>query len=143
MKEASFYHSIRPGLTKRGHVCRIENRVGSGMSDVNFAVGGLEFWLELKVAKGQKLYFETSQPIWIKERIKVGIMPLILWLSADETRMHLCLGSALLAADKEYIKKWVVVPCHQMLGWSWDRKPRVNWDDVIEKMVSTKVPKLL
>lgn len=63
------------------HLCRIENLVGVGHADVEGCLEGVQFWLELKVAKrparrATKLRFGSplreSQVDWAKKRIAAG-----------------------------------------------------------------------
>lgn len=143
MRESEFYKKIREPLMKRGHLSRIENKAGAGVPDVTFATSGMEFWLELKVEKGNLLYFEPSQPIWMKERIKVGVMPLILWLSSDESTIHLCEAESLIRAKKTYIRGFAVAQSSDLRQWLFLRKPKTDWDKMVKRMIMTKVPKSL
>tara|TARA_A100001515_G_scaffold47868_1_gene37836 strand:+ start:310 stop:633 length:324 start_codon:yes stop_codon:yes gene_type:complete len=51
---------------------RIENKAGPGVPDVNGCYKGLEFWIELKVIKGNSLRLSKFQKAWIYERTKSG-----------------------------------------------------------------------
>lgn len=47
-KEQRLWQLLRSGLGRFGHWHRIENIVGDGTPDVNYAMSGAEGWLELK-----------------------------------------------------------------------------------------------
>lgn len=71
--ESQLWAQIRASLSSADtHVSRIENTVGTGISDVSACHGGVEVWLELKVFHGQRLHFRASQRIWITNRTHVG-----------------------------------------------------------------------
>ena len=69
--EAKLWQDVKKGL-KNVHLTRIENRVGVGTPDVNGCVDGKDFWLELKVIKGNSLRLSKFQKAWIYERLRVG-----------------------------------------------------------------------
>ena len=49
--EAGVWKSLQNATTNLVHWTRIEARVGAGVPDLNGAMTGFEFWLELKVVK--------------------------------------------------------------------------------------------
>ena len=53
-------------------IMRIENAVGTGMSDVNMHCNGVDAWIENKVFHGNQLTFQPTQPGWILNRRRVG-----------------------------------------------------------------------
>lgn len=73
MKETKLYSKLRPQLVKWGAIDRVENVLGSGMSDVFFNITGKTGWLETKVAKGNEIYFEKFQPNWMRKHIRNGL----------------------------------------------------------------------
>lgn len=54
------------------HWNRIENAVGTGMSDLEGCHCGVSVWVENKVYKGNKLVFQPTQPGWIIRRRLAG-----------------------------------------------------------------------
>ena len=69
--EAKLWQDVKKGL-KDAHLVRIESRVGLGIPDVNGCIDGKDFWLELKVIKGNSLRLSKFQKAWIYERLRVG-----------------------------------------------------------------------
>ena len=54
------------------HWTRIENLVGTGMSDVNGCLNGVEVWIENKLVHGNQITFQPMQPAWIIQRLMHG-----------------------------------------------------------------------
>ena len=69
--EAKLWQDVKKGL-KDAHLVRIESRVGLGIPDVNGCIDGKDFWLELKVIKGNSLRLSKFQKAWIYERLRSG-----------------------------------------------------------------------
>ena len=74
MTEAKFWASFKNGMSrfKQLHMTRVENSTGSGVSDVTACYEGREAWLELKVFKGNRIHFRSSQRTWIDARLAAG-----------------------------------------------------------------------
>lgn len=71
--ESYWWQKVKSGLEDPStHLSRIENAAGTGISDVSACRGGVESWLELKVAKSGVLHFRTSQRVWISKRLDAG-----------------------------------------------------------------------
>lgn len=69
--EKEFYtRYVRPFLAGHGDHERVENSVGSGTPDVNYAIEGVEGWIELKLCRGDSLHFEKYQLPWHVRRLK-------------------------------------------------------------------------
>ncbi|HIG58743.1 MAG TPA: hypothetical protein EYQ21_05035 [Flavobacteriales bacterium] len=68
MNEKGFTLSIRNAIAKKGHWTRVENCAGIGMPDINFFYNKRDIWIEVKVAKGQRVIFEASQITWFTRR---------------------------------------------------------------------------
>lgn len=68
MRESTLWTLIRDRLP--GHLTRIENLAGIGQPDVNACYDGSEVWIELKMMKGNYLYFRTSQISFFSRRCK-------------------------------------------------------------------------
>ena len=69
--EAKLWQDVKKAL-KDAHLVRIENKSGPGVPDVNGCYKGIEFWIELKVIKGNSLRLSKFQKAWIYERTKFG-----------------------------------------------------------------------
>ena len=69
--EAKLWQDVKKAL-KDAHLVRIENKACPGVPDVNGCYDGVEFWIELKVIKGNSLRLSKFQKAWIYERTKFG-----------------------------------------------------------------------
>ena len=69
--EAKLWQDVKKAL-KDAHLVRIENKASPGIPDVNGCYKGIEFWIELKVIKGNSLRLSKFQKAWIYERLRVG-----------------------------------------------------------------------
>ena len=69
--EAKLWQDVKKAL-KDAHLVRIENKSSPGVPDVNGCYKGIEFWLELKVIKGNSLQLSKFQKAWIYERTRAG-----------------------------------------------------------------------
>ena len=77
MSEKNLWQYCRRHLSDRGILMRIENAFYKGVPDVNFLIGGIEGWLELKFLKTFPKkentpvnipHFTQEQKLWHKER---------------------------------------------------------------------------
>jgi Holliday junction resolvase len=71
MTEKAFWQQIKRALPYV-HWQRIETGTGQGVPDVNGCIGGDEFWLELKIAQGNKVKITPGQIAWLMQRIDAG-----------------------------------------------------------------------
>ena len=69
--EAKLWRDVKKAL-KNVHAVRIEHRYLPGIPDVNCCYKGVEFWLELKVSKGNYIGLSKFQKAFINERSKHG-----------------------------------------------------------------------
>ena len=69
--EAKLWQDVKKAL-KDAHLVRIENKACPGVPDVNGCYDGVEFWIELKVIKGNSLRLSKFQKAFINERSKHG-----------------------------------------------------------------------
>jgi len=70
MKETVLWRLIKQHIP--GHIQRVENLVSPGAPDINACWNGHETWVELKVAKGNYVYFRDAQIAWFAKRIQQG-----------------------------------------------------------------------
>lgn len=119
MNEQDFYHKkIKPWSDKHGDISRVENAVELGMPDTNCAWGFYQFWLELKVIKGGKLYFERFQLAWMSGRYKQfsdGGMWVLAWDSKHE-HLYMFRPSNVLSAIRSHEKKWITLQVDQLMN---------------------------
>ena len=67
--EANFWKMIRRNTKKLGiHWVRVENGCEPGTPDVNGCFQGHEVWIELKIAKANKVNLSPEQVIWLHRR---------------------------------------------------------------------------
>ena len=62
--ESNFWSAIKQKLPKEAFATRIENKHGGGVPDVHIVWKGFPFWMELKVAKSNKLSVSPHQVAW-------------------------------------------------------------------------------
>ena len=62
--ERNLWTRLKKSLPPKTHATRIENRAGSGAPDVHLCHEGHAVWVELKVAKGNKINPRPSQIAW-------------------------------------------------------------------------------
>ena len=62
MTEKAFWQQIKRALPYV-HWQRIETGTGQGVPDVNGCIGGDEFWLELKIAQGNKVKITPKEEL--------------------------------------------------------------------------------
>lgn len=105
VKESYFWTQVRAGLSDENtHLSRIENTAGTGISDISACSRGVEIWIELKVFHGKKLYFRTSQRVWITNRLRVGGIVWVVARNGDDLQIYD--GAAIMAAPhKSYPEK--------------------------------------
>lgn len=68
MKETELWSLLRQKIP--GHLVRIENLVTKGVPDVHCCYQGKHTWLELKIASGNYVYFQSSQIAFMADVIK-------------------------------------------------------------------------
>jgi hypothetical protein len=133
--ESDLWASVRANLPDdRTQLCRIENEVGTGISDVNACRDGQERWIELKLVKGDRIYFRCSQRSWITRRTQVGGKVFVLARDGDV----LLLYDGFLAATapshpykngKSYYVKRADLPTPL-----WSHPKPVDWRGLREKI---------
>lgn len=77
MNEAQLWQLVKKNID--GHLVRIENTAGIGTPDVHACLDGQEVWIELKVVKGNFIYFQASQLAWFTRRVAAGGNVKVLW----------------------------------------------------------------
>ena len=70
-KETTLYQSLRKHIPQV-HWQRVESPMTQGTPDVNGCIQSKEFWLELKIARGNKIKFSNFQCNWSFKRMASG-----------------------------------------------------------------------
>jgi hypothetical protein len=106
MSESSFWAAVSRNMRKYGDFIRIENAVGVGTPDVNYALnnGSGEGWIELKCIPKWPArpdtpvvikHYTQEQRIWHMHRARYGNVYVL--IRVDETREYLMLDAAVAA----------------------------------------------
>ena len=136
MTESEFYSRfVGPNLAKWGHVCRVENSLGQGTPDVNYAIHGVQGWVELKVIKHGLLYLEKFQPNWIAARWR-HCHDLGMWVMASDeqaTTIFMWPGVRVVKAPKTPVRKWLTVKVEDM-GVPLKFSRPFNWSKIVDAL---------
>ena len=128
--EAKLWQDVKKAL-KDAHLVRIENRSTPGVPDVNGCYNGIEFWLELKVIKGNSLQLSKFQKAWIYERTRVGGKVFVLARPLSGSVLKVFEGSnAIQGPDSRYPVLWIHDPgdwlkFYRLLGPAGDADPEI------------------
>jgi hypothetical protein len=138
MNETEFFRvHVRPRLERYGTYDRVENAVGTGMFDVNYAIEGTQGWLELKmVHSGGKIFFEKFQLPWLKRRARhTGNSGL--WVLATDGKGAIWLygPKTLLAAPRTPYKDWVILQQVDLSPTIYSGIKPWPWDAIKETLV--------
>jgi len=127
MDEATFYRNmVKPRFEEWGDHCRIENAVGSGMPDINYAFWPRQGWCETKVVHSGKLFFEKFQLPWMKKRLRHTEGKDLWVLALDKDGVKLYAAADIVAAPREKIRKWNVVKTADITPVAIVKKPQ-DW----------------
>lgn len=66
------WKQVKKELPPKSHTTRIENTVGVGIPDSHIAYNGSAFWLELKIAKANRIDLRPAQIAWNYEYSLAG-----------------------------------------------------------------------
>ena len=135
MKETKLYAKLRPNLMAWGECDRVENVLGSGMSDVFYNIGGKTGWLETKVAKGDLIYFEKFQPNWISKHHRQGARIFVVVMDRLET-IHFYPAGIILKAPRKPYEKWITVDMKDLPPVFNMPAPYRSWRSVREILTS-------
>lgn len=135
MRETKIYEKLRPHLNLWGECDRVENSIGSGMSDIYYNIGGKTGWIETKVAKGNMVCFEKFQRPWIRKHHKQGARIFVVVVDKDE-RMHFYPAGIILAAPSFAYEKWVAVDMTMMPRVFNMEPPYRSWKSVRDLLTS-------
>jgi hypothetical protein len=129
MLETALFARLSPKLKAWGAVDRVENSQGSGMWDCHTRFEGIGGWIETKMEKGGKLYFERFQPNFARRQLRAGATNLFVIAGRDSRNGYMAVyhASTVLAAPMTFERKWKTVrvedlePCLEMTKqYNWD-----------------------
>ncbi len=127
MKESSFARTLRDKLSPLGQWSRIENIAGAGIPDVNW-YPGLDVWIELKVAKGNKVLFQASQIAWANHRHKKhGVV----WIAVRTEKEIILSDSVALYNKIRYENHKPVIHVSVIKDYGVTFKKPFNWKEFI------------
>jgi len=92
MLESAFWKLVKSHIPKDCHCSRIENLAGTGIPDATACLNGREIWIELKVARGNRVSVSPSQVGWITRRLAAGAVN-IWFLVRKSDSIHLIHGN--------------------------------------------------
>lgn len=141
MDEATFYRNmVKPRFDEWGDHCRIENAVGSGMPDINYAFAPRrQGWCETKVIHSGKIFFEKFQLPWMKKRLRHTEGKDLWVLALDKDGVKLYAAADLIEAPREKIRKWTVVRTANVAPLVWVKRPE-DWQAVHRAMLYEFTP---
>lgn len=94
--EANFWNTLRTSLPKDGFAMRLENKVGLGTPDVYCMLGGLPFWLELKLSDVNRIHISKYQVAWHTLHYARGGLSFFLVKDPRSHQIYLVSGSSAL-----------------------------------------------
>lgn len=137
MKETKLYAKLRPQLIKWGQVDRVENVLGSGMSDIFYNIAGSVGWIETKVAHGNLVYFEKFQPNWMRKHLRAGFNRMFVVVLDRQQSIRLYRASDAISVKMTPRDNWLVADYTEM------PKPEVlltspykDWDSFRSALIS-------
>ena len=141
MNESEFWSKhVRVPLSTRGHAVRIEDAIGSGVPDVNFATGSVNAWIELKIDRSGWLYFERFQLPWMRQRLAhnrdvwVLVLNRTTWDGVVKTKVKLHHASAIVKCPAVKKSKWACVKAEEP-AVAASGKLAGEWDHVLEPIL--------
>ena len=88
MRETDIWTAVHKNW-KEVHCTRVENAVTYGTPDVNCAIDGYEWWLELKLKHKDSIVIRHTQVAFIAKRVQVNSDRNIFIFAADEEEGYL------------------------------------------------------
>lgn len=108
MKETKLYAKLKPHFDQWGIVDRVENALGSGMSDIFYNFSGNVGWIETKLMKKGELYFEKFQPNWIRRHVRQGFPRMFIIAMDEEETIYLWNAIDVISTQPRSYGKWTV-----------------------------------
>jgi hypothetical protein len=135
MRETTFVKLLATKLKPLGHYSRIENIAGSGIPDIHFfSEAHGDNWVEVKIVKGNQIYFRTAQITWMGKRQACNGSVSIVARKDD----YIYILPSVLILDKEMREngKQSILNLKQfasLAGFCW-KKPW-DWDEIVKSML--------
>lgn len=129
MLETALFARLSPKLKAWGAVDRVENSIASGMWDCHTCFSGVSGWVETKMEKGGKLYFERFQLNFARRQLQAGATNLFVIAGRDARNGYMGVyhATTVLTAPRTVERKWQTVrvedlePCLEMTKqYDWD-----------------------
>jgi hypothetical protein len=129
MLETALFARLAPKLKAWGAVDRVENLIASGMWDCHTCFNGVCGWVETKMEKSGKLYFERFQLNFASRQLRAGATNLFVIAGRDarDGYMGVYHASTVLAVPRTVERKWLTIwvedlePCLEMRKtYDWD-----------------------
>ena len=131
MRETELFQKFQPHLSKWGAYDRVENVLGSGMSDIFYNINGSVGWIETKVAKGDMIYFEKFQPNWINKHLRQGFKRMFVMVLDKHGTIHLWRAHQVLDVPRVPYEKWQCVNVNDLPPSRASVKPPYkHWEPV-------------
>lgn len=142
--ERNFFEQLRRNLPKVGlplHLQRVENTAGVGTPDVNYCVGGIDGWLELKAWERARFSgrftipkLRPDQAAWLTARCRAGGRAYLLCrINKDVVLIDGRLASALF--DKDLHLDWGL---GRLIATAWLDHP-VDWRSLATALMSPPI----
>lgn len=138
MRETKFYERLKVRFDKWGETDRVENSLGSGMSDVYYNFGGVCGWIETKVAKGDNIYFEKFQPNWMRRHVRQGATRMFVMVIDEYETIYVFRSADIVDSMFTPYKKWLLLGLHQCPPSLVMQKPYSNfqWGQMHDLLIS-------
>lgn len=136
MKENKLYAKLQPYLIRWGEADRVENILGSGMSDIFYNIEGTTGWIETKVLKQDLLYFEKFQPNWMRKHTRIGLNRI--FVVAIDSKESILVWKASRVVNGVFVpkEKWLTFDIKQAAPDLVMPKPYVKWLSFKEMLVT-------
>jgi hypothetical protein len=135
MRETKLWEKIRPHLLLWGEADRVENAIGSGMSDVFYDIAGKCGWIETKLEKNGLLYFEKFQPNWMAKHVRQGARVFVITMDREET-IKIYPAGVILQQPRVPYDKWTTVNVTNVTPSMAMPAPYRSWKSVKEILTS-------
>jgi len=110
VRETKLYSRIEPKLNDWGASTRVENAMVGSLPDIHYCIDGRLGWIETKLIKSGKIYFEKFQAPWVSKQEKAGCKHLFILAGVnDNSLMYLYDYREAIRAPREIIGKWRVI----------------------------------
>lgn len=130
MSEARLVKYVLNNIGHKGHFSCVESHLTSaGFPDIDYCINGVEGHLEVKYYGSKGLILRPTQCAWLRQRLKAGGRPLLLWADGQNPQTYyLVKGPRLPELVKSAHLPWWVERSHRV----WGRV--INFDELVEEL---------